>query len=192
MSATNGQSGVMAMCNVHYAAHVLCRLLHIFGSLNASSETKDKRGKKLIRMAMWSQLLKYIGYVICHHPTLFYCIDSILVDKQKKEETTAKTLKFMICYFSYCCTFSQDTTFFFSFFLLCIVWIKRQNYIELVTSLFCHIFCIIFIVLLQCWNNDHLTRLVPFVCFCSSGLNLIKRAISYPLNLTCLRNFSSR
>lgn len=33
--------------------------------------------------------------------------------------------------------------------LLCIVRNKRQNYIELLTSLFCHIFCITFIVVLS-------------------------------------------
>lgn len=33
--------------------------------------------------------------------------------------------------------------------LLCIVQNKRQNYIELLTSLFCHIFCITFIVVLS-------------------------------------------
>lgn len=52
--------------------------------------------------------------------------------------------------------------------LLCIVQNKRQNYIELLTSLFCHIFCITFIVVLS--NKESETMIaapdyVYLVCF---------------------------
>lgn len=49
---------------------------------------------------------RYLGY-ICHHSTLFYCIDSILPAKEKNG-TDAKALQFMICCTLYCCLFLRD------------------------------------------------------------------------------------
>lgn len=134
------------------AAHFVV-LLHIFGPLATLNRDTDKSQWKWL--CGHNHLKRYLGY-ICHHPTLFYCIDSILPAEQTLKHWN---LWFVVLYIV--AVFARQF-----FVLLCIVWIKRQNYIELVTSLFCHIFCITFIVIssvsLKQWLF-HQTRSIFFL-----------------------------
>lgn len=165
------------------AAHFVV-LLHIFGPLATLNRDTDKSQWKWL--CGHNHLKRYLGY-ICHHPTLFYCIDSILPAENR---TDAKALKFMICCTLYCCRFCKTI---FRFIMHCMnqaTELYRIGNISFLSYLLYYFYCYI-----QC---ELKTMIVPpdsLHFLLTSDFTLSKKYVTIErrlkINAQCLWNFSS-